>query len=193
MSETEDVSATEPAAIDPAPADPREPALGATSARWPWLRAVAYSLIVFLSPAIWVIDTSSCTAEGVDVETTSHTGIELAQGMGVQGVVETVTFFGLLVIMLAAPWLTTHARTPLRRLGLHVLGLAGAIFGLLYAGMVVFFTLFQSREVQPVGYLVLLLAVLPVIESFARIAAGVTEVRAHRLRPARAGPRGGER
>lgn len=196
MSDPEDVKANDPAPDPPAvdrPADlPAAKGAPAPSGRWPWLRSVAYSLMVFLSPAVWVIDTSSCTAEGAEVERTTRTGIELARGMGVAGVPDTVIFVGLLAIMLVAPWLAWRARTPLARLGFHVLGLLTALFGMMCAWFLVFFALFEIREVQPVGYLVLVLSFVPLIESFARVALGVIEVRAHRrAQPPRAGPAAG--
>jgi hypothetical protein len=194
MSEPDDVSAkVEPETVEPETVEPETvvpetvvPDATARSARWPWLRSAVYSLMVFLSPAVWVIDTTSCAEEGVEAETTTRTGVELARGMGVVGVPDTIVFVGLIVLMIAAPWLAWRARTPLARVGFHILGLLLALFGMMCSGFLVFFTLFHIREVQPVGYLVLLLSFVPVIESFARIALGVTEARAQR--PARAGP-----
>ncbi len=153
------------------------------SARWPWLRSLGYSLMTLLSPAVWVIDTSSC--EGASAEATPLTGVQLVQGMDVSGVPDILLVIAMIAVTLGAPWLAWRARKPLARLGWHTLGLLGAVAGMLATGLVVYFTIFHVREVQAAGYLVLALGGAPVIESVVRIGLGIGELRAHR---ARAGP-----
>jgi hypothetical protein len=163
------------------PAEPR-------STRWPWLRSVAYSLIVALSPAIWVVETQSCSGEAaVGPSSVERTGADLFSRLGLVAF-DQLWVGAVMVLMLAIPFLAWRAPTPLARLVWHVAGLLSAMFGAMMTAMVVMFVLFAVRVVRPAGYLALLLGALPVIESVVRIVYGTIELRAARASPPAATP-----
>lgn len=148
------------------------------SARWPWLRSLLYSFVVALSPAVWVVETQSCSGSGG--ETRELSGADLFAQLDVEDI-DQLWIGALFVLMLAAPFLAWRARTPLRRFAWHGVSLLGAAFGALATFTLVMFVLFASRIVRPVGYVVLALSLVPVVESIVRLVLGWRE---HRIKAA---------
>lgn len=151
------------------------------STRWPWLRSLSYSLIVALSPAVWVIETQSCSGEaGASGTTRELTGSQLFSELSIESPFDAAWIGTILCLMLAAPFLAYYARTPLLRVGLHVVGLLGAAFGTLSTFTLVMFVIFATRMVRPAGFLVLVLGTLPLIEGLVRLVLGGRELVAAR-------------
>lgn len=138
------------------------------SLRWPWLRSAIYGAVVALSPAVWVVETQSCSAPGESTAPVELTGIQLVEHMQVEPF--DLTWMGLVVALaFAAPFFAYEAKSRAARLSWHVAGLLSGAFTTMLTIATVTFAIFAARVLRPAGHLAVVLAALPVIESIVRI------------------------
>lgn len=127
-----------------------------------------------LLPLAWVVETSSCSGPA-PVET-PLTGLSLLGSFDLEAAAFIVP---ALLLSLAAPLVASRFAGG-RRVAVHALGLVGAGLSAWGASLVLFFSLFSTRELLPAGLAVLVLFCSGVVDALGRLALGLAEWRAAR-------------
>lgn len=167
-----------------APSEPDRP-----STRWPWLRSALYGAVVALSPAVFVLETQSCSGEaGHAAPPVELTGLQLLGRFDVEPL-HAVWMVLVIVLAFAAPFLAWQEPRARARIAWHVASLLSAAMTALLTFAVVSFAIFATRVLRPAGHLALVLVALPVVESIVRIVLSIREVRAGARPDARGDPK----
>jgi hypothetical protein len=158
------------------------------STRWPWLRSAIYGAVVALSPAVFVLETQSCSGEaGAETPPAELTGIELVARWDVEPF-DAVWMTALVAFAFLAPFFARIEPRPRVQLAWHVAALVTAAFTAALSVAVIAFAIFATRVLRPAGHLAVVLVMLPVIESFVRLVLAVRELRAGARPAARGDP-----